>query len=144
MDQLSLRKSSRTKLSLNLTNISMLWLCFVFDKCLMTRFLKCWKFTSYFISDANICFLLHRHLSELALLYCQRIGDAGLLQIGQGCKYLQALHLVDCSSIGDVAMCGIARGCKNLKKLHIRRCYEVLSAFVFGFLHENAILYVEF
>jgi len=79
-------------------------------------------------------FLLHRHLSELALLYCQRIGDAGLLQIGQGCKYLQALHLVDCSSIGDEAMCGIASGCKNLKKLHIRRCYEVLSAFMLVFL----------
>lgn len=82
-----------------------------------------------FISDANLSFLLHRHLSELALLYCQRIGDAGLVQVGQGCKFLQALQLVDCSSIGDEAMCGIASGCRNLKKLHIRRCYEVLSAF---------------
>lgn len=115
----------------------MLWLCiwilaYDIDKYLMIRFLKCWKFPSSFTSDANLCFLLHRHLSELALLYCQRIGDAGLLQIGQGCKYLQALHLVDCSSIGDEAMCGIASGCKNLKKLHIRRCYEVLFAFEFA------------
>lgn len=72
-------------------------------------------------------FYVYSHLTELALLYCQRIGDDALLGIGQGCKFLQALHLVDCSSIGDAAMCGIASGCHNLKKLHIRRCYEVLS-----------------
>ena len=71
-------------------------------------------------------FGVYRHLAELALLYCQRIGDDALLEVGQGCKFLQALHLVDCSNIGDEAMCGIAGGCGNLKKLHIRRCYEVL------------------
>lgn len=66
-----------------------------------------------------------RQLSELALLYCQRIGNYALSEIGKGCKFLQALHLVDCASIGDDAICSIASGCKNLKKLHIRRCYEV-------------------
>ena len=70
-----------------------------------------------------------RRLTELALLYCQRIGDTALLELGKGCKFLQALHLVDCSSIGDDAICGIANGCRNLKKLHIRRCYEVFSSF---------------
>lgn len=84
---------------------------------------------NFSISDANLSSLLCRHLSELALLYCQRIGDLGLLQVGKGCQFLQALHLVDCSSIGDEAMCGIATGCKNLKKLHIRRCYEVLHLY---------------
>ncbi|XP_022760432.1 F-box/LRR-repeat protein 4 isoform X3 [Durio zibethinus] len=64
-------------------------------------------------------------LTELALLYCQRIGNFALHEVGKGCKYLQALHLVDCSSIGDEAICSIAKGCRNLKKLHIRRCYEV-------------------
>lgn len=67
-----------------------------------------------------------RQLSELALLYCQRIGNYALCEIGKGCKFLQALHLVDCASIGDDAICSIASGCKNLKKLHIRRCYEVI------------------
>lgn len=70
-----------------------------------------------------------RNLIELALLYCQRIGNNALLEIGKNCKLLQALHLVDCSSIGDDAICSIARGCRNLKKLHIRRCYEVSSPF---------------
>ncbi|QHO38264.1 Golgin candidate [Arachis hypogaea] len=59
------------------------------------------------------------HLTELALLYCQRIGNVGLLKVGKGCKFLQALHLVDCSGIGDEAMYIIAKGCRNLKKLHI-------------------------
>lgn len=68
-----------------------------------------------------------RNLTELALLYCQRIGNLALLEVGRGCKSLQALHLVDCSSIGDDAICSIAEGCQNLKKLHIRRCYKVLS-----------------
>ena len=76
-------------------------------------------------------FKMYRHLTELALLYCQRIGNVGLLEVGQGCKFLQALHLVDCSSIGDEAMCGIAKGCRNLKKLHIRRCYKVISLWDF-------------
>lgn len=67
-----------------------------------------------------------RRLSELALLYCQKIGNYALSEVGRGCKYLQTLNLVDCSSIGDDAICGIARGCRDLKKLHIRRCYEVL------------------
>lgn len=75
-------------------------------------------------------FYMYSHLTELALLYCQRIGNDALFEVGRGCKFLQALHLVDCSSIGDAAMCGIARGCRNLKKLHIRRCYEVLSLFL--------------
>ncbi|CAJ1941182.1 unnamed protein product [Sphenostylis stenocarpa] len=66
-----------------------------------------------------------RYLTELALLYCHRIGDVSLLEVGQGCKFLQLLHLVDCSSIGDDAMCSIASGCRNLKKLHIRRCYKI-------------------
>lgn len=80
-----------------------------------------------FCNDANLwLFVMNcRRLTELALLYCQRIGDNALLEIGRGCKFLQALHLVDCSSIGDDAICGIANGCRNLKKLHIRRCYEV-------------------
>ena len=77
-----------------------------------------------------------RHLTELALLYCQRIGNHALLEIGRGCKFLQALDLVDCSSIGDEAICNIARGCRNLKKLHIRRCYEVY--FILSDLLENA------
>lgn len=68
-----------------------------------------------------------RSLTELALLYCQRIGNSALLEVGRGCKFLQALHLVDCSNIGDEAIGSIARGCQNLKKLHIRRCYKVLS-----------------
>ena len=68
-----------------------------------------------------------RQLTELALLFCQKIGNNALLEVGRGCKFLQALHLVDCSSIGDEGICGIARGCQKLKKLHIRRCYEVLS-----------------
>ncbi|MBA0616472.1 hypothetical protein Godav_016516 [Gossypium davidsonii] len=68
-----------------------------------------------------------RRLTELALLYCQRVGNFALTEVGRGCKYLQALHLVDCSSIGDEAICSIAKGCRNLKKLHIRRCYEVGS-----------------
>lgn len=68
-----------------------------------------------------------RQLTELALLFCQKIGNNALLEVGRGCKFLQALHLVGCSSIGDEGICGIARGCQNLKKLHIRRCYEVLS-----------------
>ena len=71
----------------------------------------------------NIC----RQLTELALLFCQKIGNKALLEVGRGCNKLQALHLVDCSSIGDEGICGIARGCRNLKKLHIRRCYEVLT-----------------
>jgi hypothetical protein len=71
----------------------------------------------------NMC----RQLTELALLFCQKIGNNALLEVGRGCKFLQALHLVDCSSIGDEGICGIARGCQKLKKLHIRRCYEVLS-----------------
>ncbi|XP_050372022.1 F-box/LRR-repeat protein 4 isoform X2 [Argentina anserina] len=66
-----------------------------------------------------------KRLTELALLYCQRIGKFVLAEIGKGCKFLQALHLVDCSSIGDEAICSIAMGCRNLKKLHIRRCYEI-------------------
>ncbi|KAG2407154.1 F-box/LRR-repeat protein [Vigna angularis] len=70
-------------------------------------------------------FLLDMNLTELALLYCHRIGDVSLLEVGQGCKFLHALHLVDCSSIGDDAMCSIASGCRNLKKLHIRRCYKI-------------------
>ncbi|KAK8467284.1 hypothetical protein PHAVU_007G006301 [Phaseolus vulgaris] len=50
-----------------------------------------------------------RNLTELALLYCHRIGDVSLLEVGQGCKFLQVLHLVDCSSIGDDAMCSIGK-----------------------------------
>ena len=71
----------------------------------------------------NMC----RQLTELALLFCQKIGNNALVEIGRGCNLLQALHLVDCSGIGDEGICGIARGCRKLKKLHIRRCYEVLS-----------------
>ncbi|CAL5395597.1 unnamed protein product [Camellia sinensis] len=67
----------------------------------------------------------YRRLSELTLLYCQKIGNYALSEVGRGCKHLQALQLVDCSSIGDDAICSIASGCRNLKKLHIRRCYEV-------------------
>lgn len=74
-------------------------------------------------------------LSELALLYCQRIENDGLSEIGKGCKLLQALHLVDCSGIGDESICSIARGCKNLRKLHIRRCYEVFFIFLLLFKH---------
>ncbi|KAE8667966.1 F-box/LRR-repeat protein 4 [Hibiscus syriacus] len=73
-----------------------------------------------------------RRLTELALLYCQRIGNFALTEIGRGCKYLQALNLVDCSSLGDEAICSIAKGCRNLKKLHIRRCYEVGSKGIFA------------
>lgn len=68
-----------------------------------------------------------RQLTELALLFCQKIGNNALIEVGRGCKFLQALHLVDCSGIGDDGICGIARGCRKLNKLHIRRCYEVLS-----------------
>lgn len=77
-------------------------------------------------------------LRELSLLYCQKIGNDALYEVGRGCKDLQALHLVDCTSIGDEAICGIAAGCRNLKKLHIRRCYEVLhlpSSFFTPFKH---------
>lgn len=77
-------------------------------------------------------------LSELALLYCQRIESDALSEIGKGCKFLQALHLVDCSGIGDESICSIARGCKNLKKLHIRRCYEVVIIF---FVNHTIIIF---
>lgn len=76
-------------------------------------------------------YILCRGLSELSLLYCQRIGNNALLEVGRGCTLLQVLHLVDCSSIGDDAIYNIALGCRNLKKLHIRRCYEVCY---FGFV----------
>lgn len=78
-----------------------------------------------FLSESLKFFSSFSQLTELALLYCQKIVNSGLLRIGQSCKFLQALHLVDCSRIGDEAICGIAEGCRNLKKLHIRRCYEV-------------------
>lgn len=68
-------------------------------------------------------------LSELALLYCRRIGSDALSEIGKGCQFLQAVHLVDCSAVGDDSIASIAKGCKNLKKLHIRRCYEVFFSF---------------
>lgn len=77
--------------------------------------------------------MLCRGLSELALFYCQRIGNGALIEVGRGCTQLQALHLVDCSNIGDDAIYNIALGCRNLKKLHIRRCYEVLSPLWFSF-----------
>lgn len=81
----------------------------------------------YFTTQLLIfCSWWFRRLTELALLYCQRIENDAFVQIGRGCKFLQALHLVDCARIGDDAICSIAEGCKNLKKLHIRRCYEVL------------------
>lgn len=82
---------------------------------------------SIFLCLTNAC----SRLSELALLYCQRIEPDALSEIGKGCAFLQALHLVDCSGIGDDSMCSIAKGCKNLKKLHIRRCYEVSIIFFF-------------
>lgn len=83
------------------------------------------------------CYFLHfnlykyvcRRLTELALLYCQKVGDEALSEVGKGCKYLEALHLVDCSIIGDEAIYSIAMGCRNLKRLHIRRCYEVFCIF---------------
>ncbi|KAL9316935.1 hypothetical protein ACSQ67_013452 [Phaseolus vulgaris] len=53
--------------------------------------------------------LIYWNLTELALLYCHRIGNVSLLEVGQGCKFLQVLHLVDCSSIGDDAMCSIGK-----------------------------------
>lgn len=74
----------------------------------------------------------YRHLTELALLYCQRISNCALSEVGKGCKNLQALHLVDCSSVGDDAISNIGRGCRNLKKLHIRRCYEVCPLILLG------------
>lgn len=72
-----------------------------------------------------------RRLTELALLYCQKVGDQALSEVGKGCKYLEALHLVDCSIIGDEAIYSIATGCRNLKRLHIRRCYEVLYSHIY-------------
>lgn len=88
-------------------------------------------------------FLFFSQLTELALLYCQKIANSGLLGVGQSCKFLQALHLVDCSKIGDEAICGIAKGCTNLKKLHIRRCYEVsffsISRPLLVWLHQSYI-----
>ncbi|KAE8698213.1 hypothetical protein F3Y22_tig00110600pilonHSYRG00001 [Hibiscus syriacus] len=59
-----------------------------------------------------------RRLTELPL-YCKRIGNFALTEVGRGFKHLQALHLVDCSSLGDEAICSIAKGCRNLKKLQI-------------------------
>ena len=82
-------------------------------------------------TNSPLCIGYCRSLSELALLYCQKIGNFALSEIGRGCKFLQALHLVDCSSIGDDAIISIAKGCRNLKKLHIRRCYEVLLSLCF-------------
>lgn len=80
--------------------------------------------------DIDIC----RQLLELALLYCQKIGNDAFSEVGRGCKYLETLNLVDCSSIGDDAICSIASGCRILKKLHIRRCYEVSFTSVGFFL----------
>jgi len=88
----------------------------------------------------NVILFSGRRLSELALLYCQKIGDFALSEVGRGCKYLQALHLVDCSNIGDDAMCSIGMGCRNLKKLHIRRCYEVCK--VVGYISECSVCYL--
>ncbi|RWR76637.1 F-box/LRR-repeat protein 4 [Cinnamomum micranthum f. kanehirae] len=81
------------------------------------------QFSSVLILGASVWDA--RGLSELSLLYCQRIGNNALLEVGRGCTLLQVLHLVDCSSIGDDAIYNIALGCRNLKKLHIRRCYEI-------------------
>ncbi|KAK4477981.1 hypothetical protein RD792_017246 [Penstemon davidsonii] len=81
---------------------------------------------NFHIDSDSWSWIIHRsRLSELALLYCQKIESNALSEIGEGCKFLQALHLVDCLGIGDDSICSIAKGCKNLKTLHIRRCYEV-------------------
>ncbi|KAK6117303.1 hypothetical protein DH2020_048948 [Rehmannia glutinosa] len=78
-------------------------------------------------------------LSELALLYCQRIESDGLSEIGKGCKFLQALHLVDCSAIGDDSICSIARGIGDealisigqgcsLHHLNVSGCHQIGDA----------------
>ncbi|THU62775.1 hypothetical protein C4D60_Mb01t08690 [Musa balbisiana] len=66
-----------------------------------------------------------RGLVELSLLYCPRMGNSSLREVGSGCSLLKALHLVDCSSINDDGISAVAQGCRSLRKLHVRRCYEV-------------------
>ncbi|URD76168.1 LRR [Musa troglodytarum] len=66
-----------------------------------------------------------RGLVELSLLYCPRMGNSALREVGRGCSLLKALHLVDCSSINDDGISAVAQGCRSLRKLHVRRCYEV-------------------
>ncbi|URD76169.1 LRR [Musa troglodytarum] len=72
-----------------------------------------------------ILFEVLRGLVELSLLYCPRMGNSALREVGRGCSLLKALHLVDCSSINDDGISAVAQGCRSLRKLHVRRCYEV-------------------
>ncbi|KAF2287798.1 hypothetical protein GH714_002762 [Hevea brasiliensis] len=71
-----------------------------------------------------------KRLTELALLYCQRIGNHALLEIGkgwwgmrliaigQGCS-LQHLNVSGCHLIGDAGIIAIARGCPVLSYLDV-------------------------
>lgn len=120
---ISLQRHQRSLLNvLNLVSVSTAYLSQFFSSSNCKSSL-----TWCYLPSLSAFLMTCRSLTELALLYCQRIGNSALLEVGRGCKFLQALHLVDCSNIGDEAIGSIARGCQNLKKLHIRRCYKVLS-----------------
>ncbi|KAK9903108.1 hypothetical protein M0R45_001248 [Rubus argutus] len=78
-------------------------------------------------------------LTELALLYCQRIGNFALCEIGRGywnkgvvaigeyCRSLTDLSLRFCDRVGDEALIAVSQ-CSSLQFLNVSGCHQIGDA----------------
>eukprot|EP01038_Epipyxis_sp_PR26KG_P015948 gene15948-21641_t len=64
-------------------------------------------------------------LSELDVVWCDRITDAGLVMVGMNCPSIKSLNVSYCRRVTDEGICSIATGCPLLESIQMISCEKV-------------------
>ena len=69
-----------------------------------------------------------KQLSSLYLRFCDKITDAAVIALAQGCPQLSSLNLAGLNKITDAAVIALAQGCPQLSSLNLYYCNQITDA----------------